>query len=312
MDSEGDLDIVAGNEAGNLHYYENEGTPTLPNWVEVAGYFGTIDVGSDCSPTFGDINNDGFLDLVAGDGFGGLHCYLHQGHNWVVNTTIFNGISTSQNAAPALVDLDHDGDLDLVLGDYDGTFKFYRNLTYSNAVLNPPLNLSSQVSNIVVLTWNAPATGSTSPFQHYNIYLNGTFVNSTTDTTYTFTNLAVGVTYTVLVTAQYIAGESIPAEIQITGNNDNLQSPIVMQNSPNPFSRTTTIHFSVKSNDKATLDIFNVKGQCIRSWRSFTAGEQNVIWDGRDNQGRAVGSGVYFYKLQSAGEKQIRKMMLVK
>jgi hypothetical protein len=314
MDSDADLDIVVGNEAGNLHYYENEGTPIAPSWVEVMGYFGTIDVGSNCSPTFGDIDLDGDIDVVAGDLFGDLHCYLRRGISWMVNTTILTGISTDQNAAPALVDLDHDGDLDLVLGDYDGTFKYYRNLTYSNAVLNPPLNLTASLSINGLINWNPPITGSTSPFELYNVYLDGQFVASTIEPTYTFQDLEIGITYTVIVTAQYIAGESLPAELsfQITGNDDHLQSPFVMSNWPNPFKGSTTIRFLVKSSEKTSLDIFNVKGQCVRSWKGFGTGEHSVIWDGKDNGGRNAGTGVYFYKLQSNGKTQTRKMMLVK
>jgi len=73
-DGDGDLDLVAGNEAGNLRYYQNQGTPTISNWVEVSGYFGTIDVSMNCSPTLADIDGDGDWDFLAGDMWGDLHC----------------------------------------------------------------------------------------------------------------------------------------------------------------------------------------------------------------------------------------------
>jgi len=313
MDDDGDLDLVAGNEAGNLVYYENQGTPLIPDWVGITGYFGGIDIGSNCVPTFGDIDNDGDLDFVAGDGWGDLHCYLRQGTDWVENVFLLSGITGDQNTAPALVDLDLDGDLDLVLGDYDGTFRYYLNQMYSGATLNPPLNLvAAEHTEVVLLTWSVPATGSTSPFEHFNVYLNGEFVASTNEPAWSFQNLIIGINYTAFVTAQYIAGESVPITIdfQLTGNQDILQIPVELQNMPNPFNSATTISFIVKPDSKAALDIFNVKGQCVRSWKSFDPGKHSVIWDGCDNQGRLVSSGVYFCRLQSADKTLVRKMMM--
>ena len=248
MDGDGDLDLAAGNEAGNLRYYMNQGTPLLPDWVEVTGYFGVIDVGSNCVPTFGDIDNDGDRDFITGSMFGDLRCYLRQNHTWLLNNTLITGISGDQNTAPALADLDADGDLDLVLGDYDGTFSYYRNQLYSGAVLNPPVNLTAEITDTVLLSWSMPEPGSTSPFVHYKVYLNGELIGSTTELTWTLTNLVVGQTYTVYVTAQYIAGESAPAvlDIQFTGTDEQLASPLLLQNWPNPFSLNTTIRFSVQ------------------------------------------------------------------
>jgi hypothetical protein len=313
MDGDGDLDLVAGNEAGNLRYYENQGTAMIPVWVEIAGYFGTLDVGSNCVPTFGDIDYDGDMDIVAGDAWGDLHCYLRQGANWVENAFLFSGITGDQNTAPALVDLDLDGDLDLVLGDYDGTFRYYRNQMYSGTTLNPPLNLEAEVTEVVLLTWSAPATGSTSPFEQYNVYLNEEFVASTTGLSWSFLNLIIGETYSAYVTAQYIAGESAPTfiDFQFTGIESDVQIPVKLQNLPNPFTTATTISFWVKSGSKTTLDIFNVKGQCVRSWKEFTPGKHSVIWDGNDIQGRRVSSGIYFYRLNTPEGTQVRKMTML-
>lgn len=314
MDGDADLDLVAGNEAGNLRYYENQGTPRNPDWVEVAGYFATIDVGSNCSPTFGDVDYDGDLDFVAGDMWGELNCYLRQGLSWVENTTLFAGIFTDQNAAPALVDLDWDGDLDLVLGDYDGTFRYWRNLLYSTAVLNPPQNLAVTLGEDALLSWDAPAAGSSSPFERYNVYLDGVLIASTTATDWLFTELQAGVSYTAWVTAQYIAGESVPAvlEILITGADDVLQIPQALSSFPNPFNPATTIRFSVPVNALASLEIFNLKGQSVRNWKGFTPGEHSLVWDGRDDRGKPAGSGVYLCRLSSGAVNQTLKMLLLK
>ena len=128
MDNDNDMDIVAGNENGNLFYFENQGTPSVPDWVEVAGYFGSIDVGADCAPTVGDLTMNDNLDVVTGDLFHEVQFFENIEGTWTENPYPVSGISGGQNATPALVDLDNDGDLDLALGNYDGTFNYYENL----------------------------------------------------------------------------------------------------------------------------------------------------------------------------------------
>lgn len=128
MDFDDDLDIIAGNENGNLFYFENQGTPQLADWVEIPGYFGNIDVGSNCVPSLGDLDLDGDLDVVTGDLQGQVQFFENLGSLWNENPFPVYGISGGQNTAPAFVDLDGDGDLDLCLGNYGGTFNYFENL----------------------------------------------------------------------------------------------------------------------------------------------------------------------------------------
>ena len=127
MDGDEDLDIVAGNEDGNLFYFENQGTATNPEWVEINGYFGAIDVGSSCVPYVADLDLDGDKDIVAGNLTGDLTYFENNEGTWMEDPAQVSGISADQNAAPALADLDNDGDLDLTLGNYDGYFEYYEN-----------------------------------------------------------------------------------------------------------------------------------------------------------------------------------------
>ncbi len=135
MDGDGDLDIVAGNEGGTLTYLQNQGTGEVPSWTMIPGFFGGIDVGSNCVPSFFDVDFDGDLDMVTGDLFGEVQYFENQDGNWVENDAIVAGISGGQNTTPALADLDDDGDPDLTLGNYDGTFNYFRNqyLVVSNS-----------------------------------------------------------------------------------------------------------------------------------------------------------------------------------
>ncbi len=212
MDDDGDLDIAVGGEDGEMSYLENQGTASAPDWVEIGGYFGTIDVGSNCVPSFADFDADGDYDFAAGNLFGDV-TYFEYGMGWEEDSAIFDAMTMDQNATPALVDLDADGDYDLVVGCYDGTFSYWRNLMYSGEVLNPPRNLAVEIDADVVLTWDEPLEGSTSPFVGYCVYLDGEEVAETTALTWTPTGLEEGQSYTVMLTAVYQAGESLPATI---------------------------------------------------------------------------------------------------
>jgi FlgD Ig-like domain len=86
------------------------------------------------------------------------------------------------------------------------------------------------------------------------------------------------------------------------------------QNYPNPFNPQTTIAFSLKERRAVTLTIYNVAGQRVRTLasESFAAGAHTRVWDGRNDAGQPVSSGVYFYKLVAKDFVQTRKMVLLK
>jgi hypothetical protein len=84
---------------------------------------------------------------------------------------------------------------------------------------------------------------------------------------------------------------------------------------PNPFNPHTTIRFGLKAPSNVSLKIFNVQGQLVKTLRDDTfvqAGEYQESWNGTDNNGNKVPSGVYFLKLRtSKGYSVTRKMALV-
>lgn len=85
------------------------------------------------------------------------------------------------------------------------------------------------------------------------------------------------------------------------------------QNYPNPFNAGTRITYTVPERTEVTLRIFNVVGEeivtLVRAVQS--KGTHQVAWDGRNQAGQAVASGVYFYRLQAAGRAITRKMILM-
>ncbi|MCX7761653.1 MAG: FG-GAP-like repeat-containing protein [Candidatus Kryptonium sp.] len=87
------------------------------------------------------------------------------------------------------------------------------------------------------------------------------------------------------------------------------------QNYPNPFNPYTNISFYLPIDKKISLIIYDVTGrEVIRliDEQEFPKGKHNVVWDGKDQNGKPVASGTYFYKLKFGNFEKTRKMMLVK
>jgi hypothetical protein len=99
-------------------------------------------------------------------------------------------------------------------------------------------------------------------------------------------------------------------------NEDNLQvaATKLNGNSPNPFNPNTTISYDIKDATLVSLAIYNIKGQLIRSLvnEAKSTGHYTVHWDGKDQQGKEVGSGVYQYVLKTGEYQETKRMTLLK
>lgn len=89
---------------------------------------------------------------------------------------------------------------------------------------------------------------------------------------------------------------------------------LVASNYPNPFNPSTTISYNLPQNGQVTLNVYNSRGQRVRALVSArqAAGQHTVTWNGTDDHGRNMASGVYFYKVETAGSSSVSKMLLVK
>ena len=87
----------------------------------------------------------------------------------------------------------------------------------------------------------------------------------------------------------------------------------VLQNYPNPFNPSTTISYSLAESSHARIVVFNSLGQQVRTLADgpHSAGVNVVQWDGRNENGQKVSSGVYFYRLTAGRFVQTKRMMMV-
>jgi hypothetical protein len=86
-----------------------------------------------------------------------------------------------------------------------------------------------------------------------------------------------------------------------------------IQNYPNPFNPETTIEFNISNQDRVVITIYNVLGQKIRNLFDMEVlpGKYKVDWNGINNSGARVGSGIYFYQIKTKAMVKTKKMVLV-
>ncbi|MFA7056139.1 MAG: T9SS type A sorting domain-containing protein [Candidatus Cloacimonadales bacterium] len=103
---------------------------------------------------------------------------------------------------------------------------------------------------------------------------------------------------------------------QATPNGDLEITPVTLNatNYPNPFNPETTISYDVAQKGSVTVDIYNLKGQKVKSLlnENQEAGKHSIIWQGDNDQGKQVSSGTYFYRIKNAGHEVVKKMLLMK
>lgn len=115
------------------------------------------------------------------------------------------------------------------------------------------------------------------------------------------------------VTKIDFANPPVPASVA-KENTTQLWDFTLLQNYPNPFNPETWIQFNTAKTTEVELAIFNIQGQFVRTLgqREFPAGTHQIRWDGKDNFGREVTSGVYFLKATESQHAQVIKLIKMK
>ncbi len=82
----------------------------------------------------------------------------------------------------------------------------------------------------------------------------------------------------------------------------------------NPFNPSTTISYFLPQRSQVRLQVFNLLGQPVRTLAEGeqAAGAHSITWDGTDDKGKILSSGIYFYRLQSKDYFEVNKMLLLK
>jgi hypothetical protein len=187
-----------------------------------------------------------------------------------------------------------------------------------DVTLLPPTDLSAYVENeVMVLNWNAPEGGVN--ISSYRIYRDETLIGEV-ETEQFIDDDSIDQTHVYEVSAVY--NESYESEMSdgvtidfvgITQDGVPLITEL-HQNYPNPFNPETNIKFSLAEDGHTRVEIYNISGRRVKTLvdEFRNAGCYTVVWNGTDEKGKQVGSGVYFYKFTTSNESTIRKMLLLK
>lgn len=188
--------------------------------------------------------------------------------------------------------------------------------------------LTSAQPGFIELAWSPNVEPDLSHYIMYRDTIPGTMVYleaiPSTDTVFTDITAACCFTYYYKLTAVDFSGnESGPSNQAIasvgilTSVNDEenvVKDFELKQNYPNPFNPTTTIEYSIPQPSRVSITIYNTAGQEIRKLADEfkEPGTYKIEWDGKDNNGRTVSSGVYFYQMLAKDFRKGRKTIFQK
>jgi len=229
---------------------------------------------------------------------------------------------------------------------YQGTYPLtaslvgYKNVAISNVTIHPnlvtsgvnvvlyqqdvPQNLRHRIEGgRAVLTWDYDLA-SNPELRDFQIYLsrNGNTFNrfrQTNNTEY-ISPLPLTVNYWYYVVAENNDGNSYASntiQVQPLSLEDQFDIPQALGLTsvyPNPFSKETVLTLRLQETGSALIKIYDVKGRLVSTIAQQNAakGEQQITWNGTDNRGNSLPSGIYFAKLTSGKQTSTKKLVIIK
>jgi hypothetical protein len=335
------LEIFVPTKVGKVHGINSNGTP-LAGWPVT---YSTTAIYTESSPVIADLDGNGSLDVCLGDESQFMRA-------WNLSGQVIAGFPLATGDAmrgvPTITDLDQDGSVDLVAAGWDkmvyvwdfaGTWnannapwpRFHANL-HNNGRLNfvvptPVGGVSfsfARVERGVELQWIVPEVAGgvfTVSRAELKNGESGTFAVVSGSVGVSADGMVRWLDGTVSEGTEYVYRlEGEPGLIHETaGVYVPVRSASLGQNYPNPFNPATKIEYRLPETGpggktEVSVVVYDVRGAKVRVLVSGTesAGKHVVEWDGRNDAGQAVGSGVYFYRMTTAGFSDVRKMVLLK
>jgi hypothetical protein len=265
------------------------------------------------SPVYRIFVGDTMLAEVSGNTY--THTSSHPTH-----PVICGGTEYEYKIMAVFTELDHERESNGVSATLPTTHQF-----------NAPqvLSVDEVGSGSVTLSWTEPEFGYCGTLSNYSLFFgieNPPTENHqiTTDTSMTVFGLVNGTTYFFAVRANYTnhtgvspRSNTVFAMPGTTSEFDIEVIPVITElrsNYPNPFNPVTTIRFSIENVRNVNIDVYNVRGQRVRTLVNgvFATGSHVVVWNGTDDNGYAVSSGIYFYRMTAGEYSAVRKMILLK
>ena len=288
LDGDSDIDVVGvALNANETSWWRNDGgNPIVWTKFVISNTFGQPHMVRTC-----DVDGDHDLDLVT-TGYipGEIAWWRNDGGNPVVWTefTVVSGFTGALAIGPA--DLDSDGDVD-ILGTAEGVGDI---AWWSNEGGDPIVWQLHMIDDNFTGVWPA-----------YAADIDGD----------TYTDIVAGGGLEIRWWKNGLALSGVGAN---DGQGTHPASPFepvrLYQNSPNPFSPATAIRFELARAGYVRLSVYDIAGRLVRTLvdTSIQAGSHSVAWDGRDERGREMASGLYFYRVAAGAATETRPMTLLR
>jgi len=320
VNGDGLPDAIVGDLNGGFYFHQNTGSgfffdPEMLSSIALGGW---------SAPRLVDMDADDDLDIVAGNEAGNLFYFENTGTVsspvWMETVNFFNGIDVGSNCVPTVGDLNMNSNLDMVTGNLFGEVQFYG------------YNEGTWMENPFIMAGISGDQNTTPALAD---------LDNDGDLDLTLGDYDGTLSY--YENLLYV----VEADLDLPQIND-----LELSNFPNPFNPSTTINFNVTQTFSfVIIEIYNLKGQKVKTLdchpelikgsvrvnsaprpsffdsaqddklrtvfgnrrRTQTGNNQySVVWDGTDQNNKAVTSGVYFARLKLGKQTAVRKMLLMK
>ncbi len=337
LHGDGVLDMVIGSTNGELWYFRNTGTTTLPSFTLTDSAFIATPGMYTSSPAFIDIDGDGDKDLFIGFFDGSLRFYRNVGSpqlpQFVQSASPVDTIHVPNYSSPAFVDLDGDGDFDLFVGQYNGRLKFYRNT--GDSLNFVPVLESAFYQDITAGEYAKPRFIDIDGDGDFDL-----FIGTSEGRIEFYENIGTPSNEQFVFRTNHYAAtdpmqEATPAFADFDGDGDldlfagNLTGGVhfyrnqiissviedrflpssfkLSQNFPNPFNPSTTMEYSLSKTAKISLKVFDILGREVANLAQGVreSGRYSVFWDAKE-----VATGIYFARLESTGIENSSKLIV--
>ncbi|MFH1501935.1 MAG: C25 family cysteine peptidase [Candidatus Eisenbacteria bacterium] len=307
IDNDGYLEVVVSSNADKVWALERDAT-VMPGWPR------TIQFSEDFSPSpvFADLTGDGYLEIVLGGRNGSLTVKDYLGNDLPGWPVAMGGNSLS---SPAVADIDGDPEFEIVAGCKDG--KLYCFDVDGSILPGWPIQTASDITS-------SPLVCDIDEDGDIEVIIGGMDTRVYVwDCAGDFAD-GDGVAWGCFLHDEWRTQHYefvVPTGVDEDGSEwASFAGVELHQNSPNPFNPVTTIAFVVPAADAdgdgspVSLVVYDVAGRAVRTLidATLTGGRYGAVWDGKDESGRDVSSGVYFYRIDAGEASDSKKMVLLK
>ena len=303
--------------------FSNEGPPDY-GFVAIKGGSIVTEASSSVGSSWGDLDNDGDLDLYVGNASGQTNfVFINEGGSAFTKKISGDIVNTTANTfGVSLADIDQDGDLDAFATNIDGqNNEFYRNQGNSNSWINILCKGVNSNKNAIGASVGAEATISgekvkqmrfISSHSGYNsqnslevefgfgdaTVVNSLYIRWPSGAVDSYTNVAVNTFYVAEENGD-LKERLLPD--MVTGTNSTLPMVQGLRAYPNPFGTVTTFELRLDRGEEVMVIIRNLFGSEVRRLKEgfLPSGPHRIQWDGTGNTGSPVRAGVYLYEIQT-------------